>query len=199
MWSKDSHHFCPLWLEKNDSKTCPGAVTSNWIPVQSAFTPQNKGSLHTQTCNFTYKINLKSIKQQWNILELQSVMRKNGNYIVLQIQQNEFWTRAENKTLFRSDSVIVHLHYTGTTSVADFCPHYYKTAWPRTQFLKHRNSTVGQSGRQKHVWCPNFYLIKVKITSTAKIFTQALFLHWSHPDYCKFLHWFQEVLAPITT
>lgn len=42
---------------------------------------------------------------------------------VLQIQQNEFWTRPEKKTIFRSDNVIVHLHYTGTTPVAVFWPH----------------------------------------------------------------------------
>lgn len=131
---------------------------------------------------FYLKINLKCIKQQWNIMELQSVMRKNGNYIVLQIHQNKFWTRPENQTIFRSDSVTVHIHYIGITSVADFWSHYYKTAQPRTQALKHRNSTVGQSGRQKHVWYSNFYLLKVKINSTAKILTQVFFLHWSHPD-----------------
>lgn len=34
---------------------------------------------------------------------------------------------------------------------------------------KHRNSTVGQSGRQKHAWYPNFYLTEIKITSTAQL------------------------------
>lgn len=47
---------------------------------------------------------------------------------VLQIQQNKFWTRPESKTIFRDDSVIVHLHFTGTTPVADFWPQYFKTA-----------------------------------------------------------------------
>lgn len=64
-------------------------------------------------------------------MELQSVLMKNANYILLQIQQNKFWTRPENKTIFRSDSVIVHPNYTGTTPVADFWPHYFKTAQPR--------------------------------------------------------------------
>lgn len=53
------------------------------------------------------------------------------SHSVLKIQQNKFWTRPENKTIFRDDSIIIHLHYTGTTPMADFWPHYFKTAQPR--------------------------------------------------------------------
>lgn len=114
-----------------------------------------------------------------NFLELQSVLMKNANYMLSYKSSKKNSEPGLKTKQFLGMTVLLFIFTTLEPlqwQISDLITSRLHSQ-ERTQFLKHRNSTVGQSGRQKHVWYPNFYLIKVKITSTAQILTQVVFLH----------------------